>query len=131
MKNELASLLLLVFVNLLASCISTEQCYSLSCVHAAKTTIDRMNSKINPCDDFYEYACGTFLEKTHPPDDKNVVDSLSLTSEKLTEQLLTLLSKPSYENESKLHKLAKQTYKSCLNIGNYLFKTFTILLSPS
>lgn len=110
-------LILLVLLSAGDARKKTEQCSTLSCIHATVTTISRMNPRVNPCEDFYEYACGTFLEKTHPPDDKNVVDSLSLTQEKLTEQLLALLTKQTFEDESKLHKLAKLMYSSCLNLG--------------
>lgn len=132
MKNKFINLMVLSFMNFSLTGFAAnqiEKCSSLSCIHAAITTIEKMNRKINPCDDFYEYSCGTFLEKTHPPDDKNVVDTLSLTAEKLVEQLLTLLSKPSQENESKLHKLAKLMYKSCLNTGQFVNNRFNFIQS--
>ena len=122
MRSGFISLSILVLCNFLATGFALEHCSSLSCIHATITTINRINPKVNPCDDFYEYACGSFLEKTHPPDDKNVVDSLSLTSEKLTEQLLTLLTKPLSVTEPNLHKIAKRVYRSCMNIGEiFLF----------
>lgn len=120
--------IIIIFVGILATSFAQEYCRSISCVHAASTILERINLKVDPCNDFYEYACGTFLEKTHPPDDKNVVDTLSLTAEKLTEQLLTLLSKPTYEGESKLHQLAKETFASCLNTGKFYFNSLKVIL---
>jgi hypothetical protein len=46
---------------------STDKCGSVcntpGCIRAANTLIQNMNSDINPCDDFYQYACGGFEER--------------------------------------------------------------------
>lgn len=94
------------------------RCSSLSCVHSSATIIQRLNTDADPCDDFYEYACGTFLEEQHTPDEKSTVDTLALMDAKLTEYLLTLLLKPIQDDDSKLHKLAKTLFNSCLDYSN-------------
>lgn len=108
---------LLTALSMATSAMHQNQCSTLSCVHSSAAIIQRLNSHVNPCDDFYEYACGTFLEEQHTPDEKSTVDTIALMSEKLTEYLLTLLLKPSVESEPKLHKLAKMLFNSCLNQG--------------
>ena len=33
--------------------------------------MEAMNDKVNPCEDFYEYACGKWIEKNPIPADKS------------------------------------------------------------
>lgn len=92
-----------------------QQCSTLSCVHAAATVIQKLNTQIDPCDDFYEFACGNFIDGQHTPDEKSTVDTIALMTDKLTEYLLTLLLKESPKDEAKLPKLAKTLFNSCFN----------------
>ena len=94
-----------------------DRCSTLSCVHSSATIIKNLNPEINPCEDFYTYACGTFLEEQHTPDEKSTVNTLNQMNDKLTEYLLTLLLKPSLDNEPKLHKLAKSFFNTCQDTG--------------
>lgn len=117
MSLKTHSVWLLSVLALSVSASPENRCSTLSCVHSSAAIIQRLNSQVNPCDDFYEYACGTFIEEQHTPDEKSTVDTISLMSEKLTEYLLTLLLKPSDGSEPKLHKLAKTLFNSCLNLS--------------
>lgn len=92
-----------------------EKCSTLSCVHASATMITKINYDVDPCEDFYEYACGEFKAEQHTPDEKSSVDTLALMSDKLIEFLLTLLEQPSSDDSSKLHVLARKFYNSCMN----------------
>lgn len=94
------------------------RCSTLSCVHASAAMITKINSDIDPCEDFYEFACGEFKEDQHTPDEKTTVDTIALMGDKLIEFLLTLLEQTSSENDSKLHVLARKFYRSCLDYGN-------------
>lgn len=38
-------------------------CKTKECAVAAKFILDRMNSTVDPCDDFYEFACGKFASQ--------------------------------------------------------------------
>lgn len=113
-KILLVSLLFLAAVTVSSDQIS-KQCSTLSCVHAAATVIQKLNTQVDPCDDFYEFACGSFIEQQHTPDEKSTVDTIALMTDKLTEYLLTLLLKESPEREAKLPKLAKALFNSCYN----------------
>ncbi|KAG5672752.1 hypothetical protein PVAND_002849 [Polypedilum vanderplanki] len=114
--------LILTLISLLKSSKVTDcqkqyvECASIGCVHASATLLSRINPKINPCDDFYDFACGTFIKNTHTPDEKLIVNTESLLIDQLDENLFRILNKPIEENEPRPHKLAKYLYKNCMNL---------------
>ena len=42
---------------------NSEVCNSAGCISAAHSLIQNMDSSVEPCDDFYQYACGGFEER--------------------------------------------------------------------
>lgn len=93
----------------------TNLCVDKGCVHAADLILQGMDEKVNPCDDFYHFACGSFVKNTYIPDEKVTVDSFSIVRDKLQEQTQTIISEDSLPGESKPFTLAKNLYQSCLN----------------
>lgn len=74
-----------------------------------------MDTSVEPCDDFYSYACGNFVKNTMIPDEKVSVNTFSLIGDKLQEQLRALISEEAQPGESKPFTLAKDLYKACMN----------------
>lgn len=75
-----------------------------------------MDKSVDPCQDFYSFACGGF-EKRIIPEDRTSLDIASLISEKLNQQLRLLVEKPTKEKEAEPFKLIKKFYQSCINTG--------------
>lgn len=90
-------------------------CLTPGCVHTASEVLDKMDPTAEPCDDFYQFACGNFVKKTNIPDDKASVTSFSVINDMLQEQLRTMIEEPIQENEPKPFKLTKQLYQACMN----------------
>ncbi|XP_011312064.1 membrane metallo-endopeptidase-like 1 isoform X2 [Fopius arisanus] len=90
-------------------------CTTPACIHAASKVLNNMDEDVEPCDDFYKFACGGFLKNTLIPDDKVSVNSFSVISDKVQEQLRISIEEPSYPMEPKPFKLAKNLYKACMN----------------
>ncbi|XP_053978584.1 neprilysin-2 isoform X1 [Hylaeus volcanicus] len=90
-------------------------CYTEECVHTASGILKNMDNHVEPCDDFYDFACGGFLKTTHIPDDKTSVNTFTEISDKLQNQLRTSIEEKSEPNEPKHFRLAKNLYKACMN----------------
>ncbi|KAK2585581.1 hypothetical protein KPH14_010214 [Odynerus spinipes] len=90
-------------------------CFSAGCVHTASKILENMDPNVEPCDDFYKFACGGFLKTTIIPDDKTSVNTFSVISDNLQQQLRSSIEEKSPPNEPRPFTLAKILYKTCMN----------------
>ncbi|KAI5709268.1 hypothetical protein M8J76_014310 [Diaphorina citri] len=94
---------------------SPKICYSEGCIHTASKLLSNMNQSVDPCQDFYRFTCGRFLEETVIPDDKSGQSSFSVISDQLEVQLRTIIEEPAKDSDIKPFRLAKNLYKVCMN----------------
>lgn len=78
-----------------------------------------MNETADPCDDFYEFACGKFLKNTMIPEDKVSMDPMSIVEDNLQKQLRSIFDEEIEQDEIKPFKMAKILYKSCMNESKF------------
>ncbi|XP_055324267.1 neprilysin-2-like [Sitodiplosis mosellana] len=90
-------------------------CLTPGCIHAASRVLDQMDKTFEPCDDFYNFACGKFVKETMIPDEKVSVDTNSIIGDQLQEQLRTLISDKIDPDDSAPFNMAKKLYKACMN----------------
>ncbi|XP_055373967.1 neprilysin-2 [Condylostylus longicornis] len=90
-------------------------CLTKECIHTASKILDSMESSIEPCDDFYRFACGNFLKKTAIPEDKVTVNTFSEIGDELQQQLKELITEEAPEDSPKPFKMINWLYKSCMN----------------
>lgn len=74
-----------------------------------------MNMEANPCEDFYEYACGNWEQYFPIPRDRGGYDTFEILREELDTKLRELLEDKILENDSNSTKAVKMLYKSCMN----------------
>lgn len=80
----------------------------------------KMDEKIDPCEDFYEFACGNYLKETEIPDDKVATNIFTHFGDKIVKNINVLLNQPVNETDNRPFRMAKDLYKSCNNISEYL-----------
>lgn len=77
-----------------------------------------MDQTINPCDDFYEFACGNFLKKTVIENDDPLESTFTAIENSLINKLRIIVKEPIQSDEQKPFKMTKLLYKSCMDEGN-------------
>ncbi|XP_073820338.1 membrane metallo-endopeptidase-like 1 [Musca autumnalis] len=78
-----------------------------------------MNLSANPCDDFYQYACGNFATHNPVTEEKPVVAIGEILSEKMNARIKGELQ-TDYATDTKAHKNVKNFFKSCIKIQHSL-----------
>ncbi|XP_029047783.1 endothelin-converting enzyme 1-like isoform X2 [Osmia bicornis bicornis] len=95
-----------------------DMCQSDECVKTAARIIEAINRSVDPCDDFYKFACGGWISKNPIPQSQTSWDQLSLLRERLLNDLRILLEESDEGNHLKSIKLARTLYKSCMDTAS-------------
>lgn len=95
--------------------LPTDICLKPGCVKAASSILKYLNKSVDPCSDFYEFACGPFLESTNIPDDEDSVSQISLLDDEVDEQLKTLVEGLPAVGGPRTSKLLRKLYNVCMN----------------
>jgi len=66
---------------------SSKLCLTKDCVSAAADLLESMNSSVDPCDDFFEYACGGWIQNNMIEEDESRTDTFSVMRNQLTDKL--------------------------------------------
>ncbi|XP_069975809.1 neprilysin-2-like isoform X2 [Penaeus vannamei] len=121
LKGSETSQLALISAEPLTACQETlpespsEKCLTKGCVQAASKLIDSMDEAVNPCDDFFRFSCGGFLQKKIIPDEKSSLSRFNEISDDLQEKLRGLVEADPSDDDSPATKMVKNLYKSCMD----------------
>ena len=66
---------------------STKHCLTPGCVQTASEILRNMDETVNPCDDFYKFACGGFEARTAIAEDRTRMSSFSVLGDELLTQV--------------------------------------------
>ncbi|XP_052751264.1 neprilysin-4-like [Galleria mellonella] len=91
-------------------------CVSEECVGTASRILQALNKDMDPCKDFYEYACGGWIKKNPVPDWATSWDQLARLREQLVTDLRELLEADDEEDLPKSVLKAKSLYRTCVNV---------------
>ena len=99
--------------------------------------LDKLDETADPCDDFYQFACGSFIEETVIPDDRTRTSMFSILGDKLDVQVRGLLEGEIKASDPKPFQMAKSVFQSCMDketievqINPFFTTLYSIYLFP-
>ncbi|CAF0727802.1 unnamed protein product [Adineta steineri] len=96
---------------------NNELCVTPYCVKAANYLIESIDETVEPCEDFYQFVCGTWIKNNRIPDDSNVVNTFNLLRTQLDYNVVDILTPPSTNDTKEPNAIinARNLYHSCIN----------------
>uniref|UniRef100_A0A7N8WYF4 Membrane metallo-endopeptidase-like 1 n=1 Tax=Mastacembelus armatus TaxID=205130 RepID=A0A7N8WYF4_9TELE len=88
-------------------------CTTADCVTAAARLLQNMDTSVKPCDNFYQYACGGWLERHVIPETSSRHSVFDILRDKLEIVLKGQLTENEQDRDA--IKKAKTLYSSCMN----------------
>lgn len=82
---------------------------------SASVVSSKMNFSVQPCNDFYQFACGRFEKTTIIPEDSGAVNTINMIEARVMSQLHTLLNSEIHDHEIRPFKMVKQMFRQCMN----------------
>ncbi|XP_075929055.1 neprilysin-like isoform X2 [Petromyzon marinus] len=90
-------------------------CTSADCAIAATRLLEGMNPAANPCDNFYEFACGGWPKKQVIPEDSGYYGTFHVLDDHLEIVLKRLLEEAAGSGDRDAVTKAKRLYLSCMD----------------
>uniref|UniRef100_A0A8B9X1J7 Endothelin-converting enzyme 1 n=1 Tax=Bos mutus grunniens TaxID=30521 RepID=A0A8B9X1J7_BOSMU len=89
-------------------------CKSSECIKSAARLIQNMDATVEPCTDFFKYACGGWLKRNVIPETSSRYSNFDILRDELEVVLKDVLQEPKTEDIIAVQK-AKMLYRSCIN----------------
>ncbi|KAK3095559.1 hypothetical protein FSP39_016105 [Pinctada imbricata] len=84
-------------------------------MYVATRLTSAMDEAADPCEDFYEFACGTWVKKHVIPEDRSSLNQFGVLRDDVQVIQKIVLEQPVQEGEPESVTKAKDLYKSCMN----------------
>ncbi|KAL1137603.1 hypothetical protein AAG570_009299 [Ranatra chinensis] len=91
-------------------------CLTEHCIRTAASLLAAMDQSVDPCVDFFQFACGTWNEMHIIPEDRSSISVFEVLSDQLQVILKGVLEEPYNEQDSEATKKAKLFYKTCMDM---------------
>ena len=92
-------------------------CLTPECVQTAASLLGAMDRTADPCEDFFQFACGAWNKRHVIPEDRSSVSTFEVLADQLQIILKGLLEKRTDMDDTKMSKEAKFLYQSCVNMS--------------
>lgn len=91
-------------------------CKTVDCYKATNYIMDYLNQSVSPCDNFYQFACGSWIDRNSVEEEQDQErDHFSLAYEKMLQDISDVLKEPidGNSNDTPIVKDFKRFYASC------------------
>lgn len=90
-------------------------CLTPGCVKAAAEIIKNIDDRVDPCEDFYRYSCGNWIDSQVIPEDKTSVSLFSVVQDELDGKLRNLIEREPAPDDPPIVGRMRNLYESCMN----------------
>ncbi|UJR21017.1 hypothetical protein I4U23_024117 [Adineta vaga] len=96
---------------------TNDLCLSPYCIKAANDFLEHIDETINPCENFYQFACGSWMKKAKIPSDASYRDTFEEMQNQIDNDIANLLSMPTSNTTVEPNSIinARRLYASCVN----------------
>ncbi|KAL8594638.1 hypothetical protein ACOMHN_011378 [Nucella lapillus] len=93
-----------------------DKCHTPACHRAvaADVLMSNMDTSVDPCDNFYDYACGAWIQNTVIPAHKGSEEQYSIAKENLREAIKEIITNIS-RGDSPVFRKPQMFYRSCMD----------------
>ncbi|KAM9827870.1 phosphate-regulating neutral endopeptidase PHEX isoform 2-T2 [Neosynchiropus ocellatus] len=92
-----------------------EFCLTPECIEAAGSILSKMDESVDPCEDFYGFACGGWLKENQIPEESSSYGIYPWLRQQVDLRLKELMEAPSDPGELEAVTKSKMLYRSCMN----------------
>ena len=90
-------------------------CLTKGCVKAAADLIKSMDETVDPCSDFYNFACGNFIKERVLPDHKDFISSIDPIIDKKNLRLRKLFEGKAVGCEPQAYQNVRNYFQACMD----------------
>ncbi|KAF5279864.1 hypothetical protein FQA39_LY18209 [Lamprigera yunnana] len=94
-----------------------QTCLTKNCIEISSSILQAMDTSVDPCNDFYSYACDGWIEANPIPEGKSSWGTFMKLEQENQLIVKRVLDKPIENLKSKAEQKAKWYYESCLDVN--------------
>ncbi|CAF1139433.1 unnamed protein product [Rotaria sordida] len=97
--------------------INNDLCVTPYCIKAANYLLESIDKTADPCENFFEFTCGTWLKNHRIPEDAGSQDTINVLRIQLDNDIVDMLTNPLPNDTAHIQSLinARHFYDSCIN----------------